>query len=103
MDDPAGARLELRSEGGAVNDVPTDAMAFSNRDAEVFAAAWMLPGRERLVAAAWEKMQPHVDGLYIGYTTDTGPHVTRQAYRSNYARLAEIKKQYDPQDLFLSL
>ena len=103
LDDPAVARLELRSVGGAVNDVPTDAMAFSNRDAEVFAAAWMLPGRERLVAAAWEKMQPHVDGLYIGYTTDTGPHVTRQAYRSNYARLAEIKKQYDPQDLFRSL
>lgn len=101
--DPAVARVELRSVGGAVNDVPSDAMAFSNRDAEVFAAAWMLPGRERLVDAAWAQMRPHVDGLYIGYTTETGPQVTREAYRSNYDRLAQIKEQYDPTDLFRSL
>lgn len=101
--DAAVARLELRSVGGAVNDVPADAMAFSHRDAEVFAAAWMLPGRERLVDAAWARMRPHVDGLYIGYTTETGPQVTREAYRSNFDRLAGIKDRYDPHGLFRGL
>lgn len=101
--DPAVARLELRSVGGAVNDVAADAMAFAHRDAEVFVAAWMLPGRERLVDAAWAAMRPHVDGLYIGYTTETGPQVTREAYRSNYERLREIKNRYDPRDLLRSL
>ena len=101
--DPAVARLELRSVGGAVNDVAADAMAFAHRDAEVFVAAWMLPGRERLVDAAWAAMRPHVDGLYIGYTTETGPQVTREAYRSNFERLREIKNRYDPRDLFRSL
>lgn len=86
-----------------MNDVPADAMAFSHRDAEVFVAAWMLPGRERLVEAAWARMRPHVDGLYIGYTTETGPQVTREAYRSNFDRLAGIKDRYDPHGLFRRL
>jgi FAD/FMN-containing dehydrogenase len=39
-------------------------------------------------------------GAYINMIMDEGHDRVRSSYRENYDRLARIKAQYDPQNLF---
>ena len=59
---------------------------------------------ERLIAwtkAYWEELHPHsAGGAYVNMMMDEGQDRVKAAYRDNYARLAAIKKKYDPTNLF---
>jgi len=49
----------------------------------------------------WQAMHPHsAGGAYINMMMDEGQERVKAAYRDNYPRLAEIKKKYDPTNLF---
>jgi FAD/FMN-containing dehydrogenase len=49
----------------------------------------------------WNALHPHsAGGAYINFIMDEGDERIRAAYGKNYARLAKIKKRYDPKNLF---
>ena len=46
-------------------------------------------------------MQPHLqDAVYVNNLGAEGPDRIRSAYGSNYRRLAEVKRAYDPTNVF---
>jgi len=49
----------------------------------------------------WLAMHPHsLGGGYINMMMDEGEDNVKNSYRDNYARLAKVKKTYDPGNLF---
>jgi FAD/FMN-containing dehydrogenase len=93
---------------GAANRVPPDATAYAHRDARF---VLNVHGRwddaaddERCIAWAREFFKASARyasaGAYVNFmTADEGDRVAA-AYGSNYGRLAEIKKKYDPENVF---
>jgi FAD/FMN-containing dehydrogenase len=87
---------------------PVDATAFPNRGGiHVGIYALWQPGEAdepnvRWVRETWQRIQPFASGgLYVNEIGgDDGQERVRQAYGSNFARLAAIKAQYDPENLF---
>jgi FAD/FMN-containing dehydrogenase len=51
--------------------------------------------------ALFEAMRPHLhDAVYVNNLGDEGPDRVRAAYGANYPRLAELKRAYDPDNIF---
>jgi hypothetical protein len=46
-----------------------------------------------------DNLQPFADGVYVNQLGETSDELVRAAYRSNYARLVEMKKKYDPKNV----
>jgi FAD/FMN-containing dehydrogenase len=98
--------------GGAVARVPRDATAYPGRDAEhniVIDAVW-LPEEEDTIGAAetaWARaflagLGPHRAGVYVNFLdSDDDTSRIREAYGDDtLARLAEVKRTYDPENVF---
>jgi FAD/FMN-containing dehydrogenase len=93
---------------GAVHDVGLGETAFTYRDAnfaEVIVGVDPDPANnERMIAWArnyWLALHPYsAGGGYINMMMDEGQDNVHAAYRENYDRLAKIKAQYDPNNLF---
>ena len=102
--------IALRELGGAMARVPVDATAFAHRDKAFYVAAdnaWEHEeGPERHIAwteAFWQAVAPYTDGAYAGFLADEGADRVRAAYPpATYTRLAEVKRRYDPDNLFRS-
>lgn len=91
--------FQIRAMGGAVADVPPDATAFPNRQAN-FSVVAFGPSRSRL-NAFWDQMQPHFDGLYLSFETDTHPDRLLEAFpEPALSRLRALKAEYDPTNVF---
>jgi FAD/FMN-containing dehydrogenase len=103
--------LFFQQLGNATNRVPADATAFGHRDAKyalVIVSAWSeAADSERHVA--WARgvraatASHATGGIYvnaIGQPGEWGTDVVRSAYGSNYRRLSELKRKYDPDNLF---
>jgi FAD/FMN-containing dehydrogenase len=95
--------------GGAVARVGRDETAFDHRDAEYNLAVvsrWVEPAeKERHVAwtrALCDAVRPHARGVYVNYLgIEEGAERVRAAYGpEKYARLAAVKRAYDPTNLF---
>jgi FAD/FMN-containing dehydrogenase len=93
---------------GAVNRVPAEAMAWGHRDAKF---VLNVHGRwddatddERCIAWAREFFKasaPYASaGAYVNFMTEEEGDRIEAAYGSNYDRLVQIKKQYDPENVF---
>jgi FAD/FMN-containing dehydrogenase len=49
----------------------------------------------------WTALHPHsAGGGYVNMLMDEGDETVRAAYGANYPRLAKVKAQYDPDNLF---
>jgi FAD/FMN-containing dehydrogenase len=49
----------------------------------------------------WDALHPHsAGGAYVNMMMDEGEERIRASYRDNYPRLVQIKRQYDPDNLF---
>jgi FAD/FMN-containing dehydrogenase len=106
-----GNILLLHQLGNAANRVPNDATAFGHRGAKwafVIISCWADPS-ESEVHFAWSRevrqaTAPYATGgVYvnnIGRQGEGGAESVSSAYGGNYARLAEVKKRYDPGNLF---
>ena len=102
------ASAQLRVLGGAMARVPAEATAFAHRDKPLLLAVsnvWENPAEaERHIAwteAFWREVAPRTAGAYVNYLQDEGEARIRQAYPpATYQRLAEVKRQYDPANLF---
>ena len=94
---------------GAVSRVAADATAFPHRAPGYnlnIASTWTDPA-ETDAQIAWtrefaEAMRPFTRGdVYMNYVrADEGADRIRAAYGSNYERLSELKRKYDPNNLF---
>jgi FAD/FMN-containing dehydrogenase len=100
--------MHLYPIDGAAHDLgPTDT-AWSYRDANygaVFAGVDPDPANvgqiERWSIDYFEALHPHsAGGAYVNMMMDEGQERVRASYRDNYDRLARIKRQYDPDNLF---
>ncbi len=95
--------------GGAVGRVPEEATAFGHRDAFTILnvnARWSdATEDDRHVAwtrSLWQAMQPFsAGGTYTNFTSEDDADRVEGSFGSEkYARLAELKRRYDPTNLF---
>ena len=99
--------IAVRSVGGAVSRVPDDATAYAHRQAELMLVT-IAAGPRPVVEAArpaldaiWERLAPHVDGAYANYLASATEEDVAAIYPTRtYRRLAAVKRQYDPGNLF---
>jgi FAD/FMN-containing dehydrogenase len=98
----------LNHFGGAMSRVANDATPFAHRDA-TFAfsqdAYWEGPedtaANVKWVKDYWQAMRAHSPrGAYVNFMADEGEDRVRESYRGNYDRLLQIKRKYDPANLF---
>jgi len=104
----AGTLMYFQNANGAVADVAPSQTAFSHRNAVanmMLGGIWKdssqdEPGR-KAIHALWSKLEPFTDGYYVNLNnTDARDQGTERNYGANFARLAALKKQYDPLNLF---
>ena len=102
--------LLIEHFGGAVRRVDRNETAFAQRDAEynfAIIARWADPS-EAARHTSWarsisESIKPYASGgVYVNYLgVEEGEDRVREAYGAEkYARLAALKKKYDPENLF---
>jgi len=99
---------QLRVLGGAIARVPADATAYAHRSSRIMvnlAAFYDGPQnfaeREAWVLGFVRDIQQGDRGAYVNFLTDEGAERIRAAYPGGtYERLAGIKAQYDPENLF---
>jgi hypothetical protein len=105
---PPMAMIQIRVLGGAMGRVPLADTAFAHRTSSVmvsvmagFADQESAPG-----AVAWNRslfaaLEPKSTGVYANFLEDEGDDRIRAAYPAGaYERLAEIKRRYDPHNVF---
>ena len=94
--------------GGQINRVPADATAFPRRDVE-FVVNVHTRWRDRAQDAAcigwardlFQALAPHAMGsVYVNFMPADETERIPGAFGANFARLAEVKRRYDPQNLF---
>ncbi|MGY4771152.1 FAD-binding oxidoreductase [Kribbella sp. CWNU-51] len=99
--------ISVRSVGGAVSRVADDATAYAHRQAELmFATTTIGPapvieaGRPAL-EAIWARLTPHAAGAYANFLASaTEDDVAAVFPAETYERLAAVKREYDPGNLF---
>jgi FAD/FMN-containing dehydrogenase len=101
--------IQFRGLGGAMARIPDDATAFAHRQRRYFVAilgVWLDPAEdgaphEAWTAKLWEEMRHEGSGVYVNFLEQEGPERIHEAYPpATFARLAEIKRRYDPTNLF---
>jgi FAD/FMN-containing dehydrogenase len=99
---------QLRVLGGAMARVPADATAFAHRSSRIMVnlAAFYDGPADRAVRQAWvddfAAALHQGDGrVYVNFLGDEGPDRVREAYPGpTWDRLVEVKRRYDPHNLF---
>lgn len=100
--------MHLYSINGAVHRVAPDATAFAYRDATfapVIAGMWADPGQNEAnigwVRRYYEATAPQSEeGGYINFMSDDDQDRIKANYKGNYERLVQVKRAYDPDNLF---
>ena len=94
--------------GGQTNRVAADAMAYPNRDANYVMnvhGRWTEPADDA-ACIAWSRevfqaAAPYALGsVYVNFLTQEEGDRVAAAYGPNHARLVEVKRRYDPNNLF---
>jgi FAD/FMN-containing dehydrogenase len=94
--------VQIRSVGGAVNDVPADATAYAHRHQQLLLTPVSAAGPGPRFEAAWEPVHAHTDGMYLSFETDHGPDAVAEAFPpATLARLRAIKRRVDPDRVFV--
>ena len=101
--------IQFRGLGGAMARVANDATAFAHRERRFFVAIiglWLDADEDAAVheawtAALWRTFRREGSGVYVNFLEVEGPYRVHEAYPpATYARLAAIKRRYDPRNLF---
>jgi FAD/FMN-containing dehydrogenase len=100
--------VHLYPINGAVHDVASDATAFGHRDATyaaVIAGMWPDPAdnetHTRWVRDYHAAIAPHShEGGYVNFASADDQPAVAANYGANFNRLREVKRQYDPGNLF---
>jgi FAD/FMN-containing dehydrogenase len=101
--------IEINTIGGAISDMAEDGTACSHRDARynhLIVSMWDDPGEDDANLGypqeSFDAMAPHHDGgVYVNFLSVEGADRVRAAYDPDvYGRLVEVKRRYDPDNLF---
>jgi hypothetical protein len=106
---PTGhSTMHLYPIDGAAARVPEDSTAFAYRD-----GGWSgvivgvdpdpasAPAITEWTKSYWEDLHPtSAGGAYVNFMMDEGQERVKASYRGNYTRLAQVKAQYDPENVF---
>jgi FAD/FMN-containing dehydrogenase len=100
--------IGLQGLRGAAARVPVEATAFPHRAEQydlLILAQWSDPARtdEQVgwTRAAFDAVRPHLeDAVYVNNLGTEGAERVRSAYGPNHARLAALKRTYDPANVF---
>jgi len=93
---------------GALGRVATEATAFAARrdqwDIDIL-SQWVdgaeAQGQVDSARAFWDAIAPFSTGVYVNHLDgDDGQSRVRAAFGSNYARLTDVKRRYDPDNVF---
>ena len=93
---------------GAASRVPADATAFPHRfdhfNFSVF-GIWQdakdNDANRKWIQGLWQDVGKYLSGrAYVNYMSQEGADRVREAYGTNYQRLAALKKKYDPTNFF---
>jgi hypothetical protein len=104
--------IVIRHLGGAIARVPEDATAYGNRSARFnisIDSSWSDPAESRMnidwTRAAFQELQSLTGGgVYLnfaGFAEDVHA-LARAGHQPNYERLRQVKRHYDPTNLFRS-
>jgi FAD/FMN-containing dehydrogenase len=99
---------QIRVLGGAMARVPGDATAFGHRGAKmmvnvtaVYARPEEGPEHEAWASSLVAALSDGTAAAYSGFLGDEGPEGVRRAYPpATRERLADVKRRYDPDNLF---
>jgi FAD/FMN-containing dehydrogenase len=104
-----GTLIQLRILGGAMSRVAADATAFAHRDKQAIIMVTHFGPPPSIDPAdlhartehVWQALAPYASGVYANMLGNEGEQRVHEAYPlSTYARLAALKRQYDPANLF---
>ena len=102
------AVAQLRVLGGAMARVPAEATAFAHRDRPIMAGVGCVyeDARDRPTHDAWADgfaaaLRHGSTGVYVNFLSDEGAERVHEAYPGpTWDRLVEVKRRYDPDNLF---
>jgi FAD/FMN-containing dehydrogenase len=102
------AAAQLRVLGGAIARVPDDATAFGYRGANMMVNVVAMheslgegPEHDAWATSLATALSDGAPAAYVGFLGDEGEQGVRRAYPpATLERLAEMKRQYDPDNLF---
>ncbi|MDH5621104.1 MAG: FAD-binding oxidoreductase [Gammaproteobacteria bacterium] len=99
--------IYLQHSGGAIGRVPKSATAFAQRDSianMLLVVGWPMlddaSSHVSYIRRYWDALEPMTDGYYSVDTDKESEAVRHGNYGDNFPRLREIKKKYDPANLF---
>jgi FAD/FMN-containing dehydrogenase len=101
--------VQVRPLGGAFGRVAPGETAFAHRERSVMVAVlglWLDETDDPDVHRSWtvdtfDTLRPIAAGVYSNFLADEGEARVHDAYPdATYARLAEVKRQYDPENVF---
>lgn len=102
-----GVMVYLQQSGGAIGRVPVEATAFAHRQSIanlILSVTWPkddeAAGHVNYIRDYWGALEPATDGYYTVDTADESREVRHSNYQRNFPRLLEVKKKYDPSNLF---
>ena len=102
------ATMHLYPINGKCHDVGPDETAFAYREANfstVILCAWQDPAvdseRIKWVKDYYDAIAPYSEpGGYVNFMSDDDRSRVKDNYGANYARLSQVKRAYDPENLF---
>ncbi len=102
-----GTVVFFQQSGGAIGRVAKDATAFPHRASKnnMFAVvSWSLADdpapHVRYIKDYWASLERFTDGYYTNEVGDEAQSIVDDNYQGNLPRMREVKKKYDPGNLF---
>jgi FAD/FMN-containing dehydrogenase len=100
-------QMIFQQAGGAIKRIPTDATAFAHRYADynmIATMAWQ-PDADpaphiAAIKAYWKSLAPFTNGFYVNEADNENAAFSNKNYQGNYSRLLDIKRRYDPNNIF---
>ncbi|RVX46741.1 FAD/FMN-containing dehydrogenase [Nonomuraea polychroma] len=94
--------IQMRSMGGAVNDMPADATAYAHRHHGTLVIASTFPPRRGVeLDAAWRPLAERVDGAYTGFESRPDKSAFERIYPDATGdRVGRLWNRYDPEGIF---
>jgi FAD/FMN-containing dehydrogenase len=99
--------LFFQHGGGEVSRVAVEATAFPHRYAThnmLNLVSWPLELDRKphvdYLRGSWAKLEPFTRGYYTNEVADEAQAVVDENYQGNLARMREVKRKYDPKNLF---